>query len=105
DVNLQEITVHDVVQVDGQVLYADSDSFVVALARFTARPGTEYQALGTSVTIPRNHIADLEQRRVSALKTSLLLTGGAAAILAIVYSVGQLSGSGTGTSPEPPPQP
>jgi hypothetical protein len=103
DIGLQDITVHDIQEAVGKVAYADADSVVVVVERFRSGLGTDYPGLGTTVAIPRSHIADLEQRRVSAGRTSLLLATGAAALVAIVYSVRQLTSSTSNPSPPPPP--
>ena len=89
----------------GRVAYADTDSLVLVVERFMSDAGTDYPGLGTSVTIRRAQIGSLEERRVSKGRTILVLGGGVAAIVAIVYSVGPLLGSSAGAPPGPPPQP
>ena len=103
DVRIGEITVHDVTLVQGRVTYADADSLVIAGTWFVSAAGTEYASLGSTVTIPRNQIGDLKQRRVSAWKTALALGAGGAAIVAIIVSVGPLAGSSSGGGPGKPP--
>jgi hypothetical protein len=104
DIGLQDITVHDIEEAVGKVAYVDADSLVVVAERFRSALGTDYPGLGSTIAIPRTHIANLAQRRVSAGRTSLLLGAGAAALVAIVYSVRQLTSS-TSNPPPPPPQP
>ncbi len=104
-VPLQDVTVQEVYVATGRVAYADSDSLVLAVDRFTSAVGTNYPGLGTLLTIRRDHVGTLEQRRVSAPKTALLLGTGAAALVAIVYSVGPLLGGGSGAPPGPPTTP
>src|SRR3989440_1939868 len=87
------------------VAYADADSLVLVVERFTSDAGTDYPGLGTSVTIRRTQIGSLEERRVAKGRTILVLGGGVAAIVAIVASVGPLLGSSSGAPPPPPPQP
>src|SRR5439155_684380 len=84
--------------------YADADSIVLTAQRFTSDAGTDYPGLGTSVTIPRSQIAQLEERHVSKARTALVLGGGVAALVAIVASVGPLLGSSSGAPPPPPPR-
>ena len=103
DVRIGEITVHDVTLAQGRVTYADAESLVIAGTRFVSAAGTEYASLGSTVTIPRNQIGDLKQRRVSAWKTALALGAGGAAIVAIIVSVGPLAGSSSGGGPGKPP--
>jgi hypothetical protein len=104
-VPLQDVTVSAVDVAAGRVAYADTDSLVLAVDRFTSATGTNYPGFGTSVTLRRDQVATLEQRHVSGGKTALLLTAGAAAIVGIVYSVGPLFGSGSGAPPGPPTTP
>jgi hypothetical protein len=105
EVPLQDITVRQVTTVVGKVAYADQDSLVVVAERFTSDAGANYPGLGTGATIRRSQILDLRQRHVAAGRTALLMGGGAAALLAIVRSVGPLFGSGSGAPPGPPAQP
>ncbi len=104
-VPLQDVTVREVTLATGKVAYADADSIVLTAQRFTSDAGTDYPGLGTSVTIPRSQIAQLEERHVSKARTALVLAGGVAALVAIVASVGPLLGSSSGAPPPPPPQP
>ncbi len=102
DLRLQEATVHAVNVVAGQVMYADGDSVVVSVTRFTTASGNTYPGLGTSATIHPTAVVDLQHKRVSRFRTGLALVAGAAAITGIVLSVGPLvgfggSGSGGGT--------
>jgi hypothetical protein len=104
-VPLQDVTVREVNTTTGKVMYADEDSLVLAVERFRSEAGTDYPGLGTSITVRRNQIAELQERRVSTGKTVLLFGAGAAALAAIVYSVGPLLGSSSGAPPGPPTPP
>jgi hypothetical protein len=105
DVPLQDLTVHGVTVAAGKVQLAGADSLVLAVERFTSEAGTDYPGLGATVTLPRSHVAALEERRISTGRTVLVLGTGAAAIAAIVGSVGPLSGSAGGPPGGPPQQP
>jgi hypothetical protein len=94
DLRLQETTVHAVNVVAGQVMYADGDSVVVSVTRFTTASGNTYPGLGTSATIHPTAVVDLQHKRVSRFRTGLALVAGAAAITGIVLSVGPLVGFG-----------
>jgi len=102
---LEEVTVREVNVASGRVMYADDDSLVLAVQQFNATSGAHYPGLGTQITIERDRIATLRQRRVATARTALLLGLGAGALVAIVTSVGPLFGSGPKGPPEPPPQP
>jgi len=104
-ITLKDLTVRNVMVTLVRVYYADADSLVLVVERFTSDAGTDYPGLGTSVTIRRTQIGSLEERRVAKGRTILVLGGGVAAIVAIVYSVGPLLGSSSGAPPPPPPQP
>ena len=104
-VALQDVTVREVNATTGKVTYADDDSLVLAVEHFRSEAGTDYPGLGTTITIRRDHIAELQERRIAAGKTMLLLGAGAAALGAIVYSVGPLLGSSSGAPPGPPTPP
>src|SRR3989449_11235905 len=69
EVRIGELTVHDVTLAQGRVTYADADSLVIAGTRFVSAAGTEYGSVGSTVTIPRNQIVDLKQKRGSAGET------------------------------------
>jgi len=105
EIRLQETTVHDVNTVSGRVLYADLDSLVVAVSRFTTASANDYPGLGTRVAIPPTNVRDLEHHRLSAFRTGLAIGTGAAAIIGTVFSVGRLlgtSGPGGGGDRERP---
>jgi len=104
-VPLQDVTVREVNATTGKVTYADDDSLVLAVERFRSEAGTDYPGLGTSITIRRNQIAELQERRIAAGKTVLLFGAGAGALVAIVYAVGPLLGSSSGAPPGPPTPP
>ena len=102
---LEEVTVREVNVASGRVTYADADSLVLAVQQFSATSGARHPGLGTHVTIERDRIATLRQRKVATARTALLLAVGVGALVAIVTSVGPLFGSGSNGPPEPPPQP
>jgi len=105
EIRLQETTVHDVITVSGRVLYADLDSLVVAVSRFTTASANDYPGLGTRVAIPPTNVRDLEHHRLSAFRSGRAIGTGGAAIIGTVVSVGKLlgtSGPGGGGDRERP---
>jgi len=102
---LEEVTAREVNVASGRVTYADADSLVLAVQQFSSISGAHYPGLGTQITIERDRIATLRQRRAATARTVLLFGLGAGALVAIVTSVGPLFGSGSNGPPEPPPQP
>jgi len=101
---LQDVTVREVNEAAGRVSYAGSDSLVLTVEQFRSVSGEHYPGLGTTLTIERDRIATLRQRRVAPARTALLVAVGAGALVAIVTSVGSLFGT-SGGGPPPPPQP
>ena len=101
-VPLQDVTVREVNTTTGKVMYADEDSLVLAVERYRSEAGTDYPGLGSSITVRRSQIAELQERRIAAGKTVLLFGAGAAALGAIVVSVGPLLGGSSGAPPGPP---
>src|SRR6266550_2817470 len=74
---LQDVTVRQVSMATGRVAYADADSIVLVAESFSSDAGSSYPGFGTNVTILRNHIGSLEERRVSKGRTLLVLGEGA----------------------------
>jgi hypothetical protein len=79
--------------VNGIVRSADSSGMQLALSRTTLLDGTEASWNGDTVTIPAADIAGVEQRKMSAPKTALVIgiIAGVTAILAL--SIGLSSSS------------
>ncbi len=74
-VALQDVTVREVNATTGKVTYADDDSLVLAVEHFRSEAGTDYPGLGTTITIRRDHIAELQERRIAAGKTDHAAVG------------------------------
>ncbi len=72
--------------------YGDPADTRVGRAGTTAS-ANDYPGLGTRVAIRPADVRDLEHHRLSPFRTGLALGTGAAVILGVVFSVGQLLGS------------
>ena len=94
DVRLQETTVHDVNVVAGRVLFADPESVVVAVSRFATAGANDYAGLGARIAIPSTAVTHIAHQRISPFRTGLAIGTGVGAMLAVVFSVGQLLGTG-----------
>jgi hypothetical protein len=104
EARLHNVTLHDVTVARGRVLFADGDSVVVESLRLETVSGTDYRGEGALVTLQRRQLAHLTRRRVSGVKTGLMLGAGAGVIVLLVTSVGALFGGGD-SAVEPPPLP
>ncbi len=103
EARLHNVTLHDVTVARGRVLYADGDSVVVESLRLETVSGADYRGEGALVTLQRRQLATLARRRVSGVKTGLMLGTGAAVIVLLVTSVGALFGGGDSVVEPPPP--
>lgn len=91
-----------VVAIDGRVVHADGTDLSLAVSVVRKRNGEEDFWKGELVTIPREVISGLQQRRLSTGRT-LLLVGAVAAASASVGVAATGGGSGGGGSGGGPP--
>jgi len=103
DVVLQEVTVHWVTAVQGRLLSSDSDSVALAVAQLWGLEGRSYEATGVGVSLPRQGIARVREKRMSRARSGLAIGAGGAAIVATILGVRALVGSGGGSGRPPPP--
>jgi len=92
EVRLQETTVHDIDHLWGRVVFADADSVVVAVSRYETSSGSGYPGLGSLSVIPSAHVAHLDQRHVSPVRTGLAVGVGALGMASILAAVGPMKG-------------
>jgi hypothetical protein len=103
DVTLQDVTVHGITGIQGRALTADAESLGVAVIRLWGLEGRSFDATGIGVRIPRNDIAVVRVKRLSPTKSVLATAAGSAAIVAVIFSIRQIVGSGGGGRPKPMP--
>ena len=103
DVVLQDVTVHGITAVQGRLLTADADSLALAVARLWGQEGRTYEATGIGVSLPRQDVAAVREKRASPARSALAIGTGAAGIVATILGVRALVGSGGGTTRPPPP--
>lgn len=103
DIALQDVTVHGITAVQGQLLSADADSIALAVVRLWGAQGRSYEATGVGVRLPRQSLAVVREKRMSPVKSAIAIGTGGAGIAAMVLSVRALVGSGGGTTRPPPP--
>jgi len=103
DVVLQDVTVHGITAVQGRLLASDADSLAVAVARLWGQEGRTYEATGVGVSLPRQDVAAVREKRASPARSALAIGTSAAGIVATILGVRALVGSGGGTTRPPPP--
>lgn len=103
DVVLQDVTVHGITTLQGRVLASDADSLAVAVARLWGQEGRTYEATSIGVSLPRQDVAALREKRASPVRSALAIGTGAAGIVATILGVRALVGSGGGSTRPPPP--
>jgi hypothetical protein len=103
DIRLIEVTANDIATVDGELVAVDSSIVVLSAMRVESLTGYESLAGGATVRIPREHIAELQEKRFSVLRSAglvglaLLFTAGLGEVLG---AGGDDRGGDTG-GPEP----
>jgi hypothetical protein len=103
DVTLQDVTLHGITGLEGRVLPFDADSLGVGVSRLWGLEGRSYEATGIGVRLPRSDISVLRVKRLSPTKSAFAVAAGAAAVVATVFSIRQIVGSGGGGRPKPMP--
>lgn len=98
---LLDLTANDVIEIEGEVVRWDEASLVLSAWWLVARGGLEFRGQGETVVVQREHIAAIEERRISALKTAALVGLGAAAMGIGVGSLGAIGSSGTSNPGNP----
>lgn len=99
-VDLREVTANNVTNVSGELVSSGSDRLVLSVFALRAAGGFEYFSEGETVVLPGDAVGRLEERRISAVRTTLAVAILGAAMYAIGSSLGGSSGggeSGSGT--------
>ncbi len=103
DVELHRLVVNNATLVEGEVSSWTEETLEISAFRVEAPGNAEYLANGDHVSLPRESIELIEEKRVATGK-SVALAAGVLGVVAIV-AIGFLSGGGGGTDrpdPEPP---
>ena len=103
DVVLQDVTVHGITALQGRLLASDADSLALAVARLWGLEGRTYEATGIGVSLPRQAVTALREKRVSPVRSALAIGTGAGGIITTILGVRALVGSGGGSTRPPPP--
>jgi len=103
DVVLQDVTVHGITALQGRLLGASSDSVALAVVRLWGLEGRSYEATRIGVSLPRQDIATVREKRISPARSGLAIAAGSAGVVGMILGVRGLFGSGGGTTRPPPP--
>ncbi|MES2523335.1 MAG: hypothetical protein V4617_11600 [Gemmatimonadota bacterium] len=90
-------------RIDGTIISVDSANVVMTVSRVTDLRGKSSTWTGERITIPRDAIQGFRERKISKLRTLLLLGGAALAIVATLATSLDLFGDGVAESKLPPP--
>jgi hypothetical protein len=98
---LQEITVNNVVRVDGEVIEFDDGQLWLSGFWFVSASGLEHKGVGETVAMNLNSLGSLERKRFSIAK-SVGLAGAFALISILLQTSGSLGGGSEGGGPDKP---
>lgn len=99
DVRLVDVTANNVATLDGEVVSSDSTSLVLSARMVRSNTGYEQLGGGATVQIPTTQIGEIEERRLSAIKTAGLvgiIVGLTAIVAAANTGTGVKGGPGGG---------
>lgn len=100
NVQLHQLEVNNATLVEGEVHSWNEESLVLSAFRVEAAGNAEFVGRGETVSLPRESIARIEEKRVATGK-SIALAAGVVGVV-IVVGIGFLSGGG-GNPNRPPP--
>lgn len=95
-VELREVTAHDVTDVSAELVSSESDRLVLSVFGLRAAGGFEYFSGGETVVFPDEAVGRIEERKLSALRTTLAGALLGAAVYAIGATLGGSRGGGEG---------
>lgn len=99
DVRLVDVTANNVATLDGEVVSSDSATLVLSARMVRSNTGYEQLGGGATVQIPTTQIGEIEERRLSAVKTAGLvgiIVGLTAIVAAANTGTGVKGGPGGG---------
>lgn len=102
DFRLTQYTANDVIRIEGEVITLDESFLHLSAWALRARSGYHMAAQGETVRIPRDAVAQVEQKQISpgrsALIAGLAILAGAVISVAAGGSGGEEGGGGGGPS-------
>lgn len=103
DVQLHQLEVSNATLLEGEVADWTEESLVISAFRVEAAGNAEFVAAGETVSLPRESIARIEEKRVAAAKSAALAAGILGVVL--IVAIGFLSGEGGNQGQGPPTSP
>lgn len=93
-VELREVTANNVTNLSGELVSSGPDRLVLSVFALRTAGGFEYLSEGETVVLPGDAVGRVEERRISAVRTTLAIAILGAAMYAIGSSLGGSSGGG-----------
>ncbi len=88
---LMDLTANRVIEIDGEVVRWDDEELVLSAWWLAGEGGLEFRGVGETVVVRREHIGEIERRKVSPVKTAGLIGAG---VLATALGVATLASPG-----------
>ncbi len=101
EVPLTNITARGVQVVEGEVVESNGEELVLSALWLRSTNGAEHRGIGETVNVAWQGIAQVEVRRLSAVRTGLL--AGVLALFAVLANAALIGGGGEEPPPPPPP--
>lgn len=102
DYRLSQVSVNDVILVEGELIQMAPDTLAVSAWWVRARSGFEYPGAGETLRIPRGDIEALGKKRIAPAQT-LGLVGAVAGTLTLLIAALDLPGISGDRGPKPGP--
>lgn len=100
---VQDVTVNNVVMIDAEVVRSGEDSLVVSALSLHSQAGVEFPAAGETLAVEAGSVGAIEARRMSLLRSAVLIAAAGAAAGLLFASLGTLDSGGGGGKPSPRP--
>jgi hypothetical protein len=101
-IELSDLTANNIVEVRGEIVAGQSEEIVLSAFALRAANEFEYPGRGQTVSLPRDAVARLEQKRISVSRTALA-TAGLVGLGYLVQLALKAVGGGGGGDPGGPP--
>jgi hypothetical protein len=103
DFRLTDISVNNTTVVDGEIVRQATDTLIISVFSLRSQTGFSVPAVGETLKIPTERIAQVDRKRLDPVRTGLLAGAAAAAsvLLFAVLDVGGFGGGGGGGKPVP----
>lgn len=103
NVALSDLTVSNVVLMDAEIVRSDADSLVVSAMSLRSATGGAFAAAGETVAVPASSVESLEERRMSAIRSTVLVVAAGTLAALLFRGFGTLDDGAGGGKPGPRP--